>query len=126
MEPMTILGAVFGGFVTKLLPGWLTDCLLFLLLVVMAERLWRKAASTYAAESALSRAASDASRLMDEEAPSPVRCSSTHPRCAARMLGSNMLACVALFCKHPGYAQACQNRARLVLCVHISPRVAAT
>jgi hypothetical protein len=58
MEPMTIIGAIFGGFVTKLLPVWLTTVLLFVLLLVMSEKLWRKASSLFQRETALATATS--------------------------------------------------------------------
>ena len=61
MEPMTIVGAVLGGFVTKVLPGWSTNVLLFILLVFLSERLWKRALQTVQNETALSNATSRAS-----------------------------------------------------------------
>lgn len=51
MEPMTIVGAVLGGFLNKVLPVWLTTVLLTVLLVVMAQKLWKKADGMYRKES---------------------------------------------------------------------------
>jgi putative Ca2+/H+ antiporter (TMEM165/GDT1 family) len=51
MEPMTIVGAVFGGILNKLLPVWLTTVLLTALLSIMAQKLWLKAATMYKKES---------------------------------------------------------------------------
>ena len=50
MEPMTIAGAVLGGFLTKLLPTWLTTVLLFALLVVTSQKLWARARRAAASE----------------------------------------------------------------------------
>jgi uncharacterized membrane protein YfcA len=50
MEPMTIVGAVLGGILNKLLPVWLTTVLLTALLVVMAENLWKKASCMFKKE----------------------------------------------------------------------------
>ena len=50
MEPMTIVGAVLGGFLNKLLPVWLTTVLLTALLIVMAQKLWEKAGGMYTKE----------------------------------------------------------------------------
>jgi putative Ca2+/H+ antiporter (TMEM165/GDT1 family) len=50
MEPMTIVGAVVGGILNKLLPVWLTTVLLTALLIVMAQKLWVKASSMYRKE----------------------------------------------------------------------------
>lgn len=47
---MTIVGAVLGGFLTKLLPTWLTTVLLFALLVFMSYKLWARARRAAAAE----------------------------------------------------------------------------
>jgi hypothetical protein len=47
MEPMTILGAVLGGFLNKMLPVWLTTVLLTMLLAFVSYNLWRKAATMY-------------------------------------------------------------------------------
>jgi hypothetical protein len=43
---------VLGGFLNKALPVWLTTTLLTALLLVMSERLWRKAKSLYDNETA--------------------------------------------------------------------------
>jgi uncharacterized membrane protein YfcA len=50
MEPMTIVGAVLGGILNKLLPVWLTTVLLTALLIAMSEKLWQKAVSMYKKE----------------------------------------------------------------------------
>lgn len=50
MEPMTIVGAVLGGFLNKVLPVWLTTMLLTALLIVMAYKLWTKASGMYTKE----------------------------------------------------------------------------
>lgn len=42
MEPTTILGALLGGYLNKLLPSWLTGLLMALLLSVMSLKLWNK------------------------------------------------------------------------------------
>lgn len=47
MEPATIVGAVFGGYLNKLLPVWLTTVMLFGLLLVMSHKLWIKAKSAF-------------------------------------------------------------------------------
>lgn len=52
MEPMTMVGAVAGGFLNKMLPLWVTTVLLCLLLVVMSHKLWQKTLSMYHLESA--------------------------------------------------------------------------
>ena len=50
MEPMTIVGAVLGGFLNKILPVWLTTILLTLLLIIMAQKLWNKAGNMFRKE----------------------------------------------------------------------------
>lgn len=50
MEPMTIVGAVLGGFLNKMLPVWLTTILLTALLIIMAQKLWLKAGNMFKKE----------------------------------------------------------------------------
>jgi uncharacterized membrane protein YfcA len=55
MEPMTILGALAGGTLNKVLPLWLTTALLCTLLWTLAINIWRKCVSSYRCEGAQSR-----------------------------------------------------------------------
>jgi len=50
MEPMTLVGALAGGYAHRLLPSWILLTLLAALLVYLTRQLALKAASTYAAE----------------------------------------------------------------------------
>jgi uncharacterized membrane protein YfcA len=50
MEPATLVGALVGGYVHRLLPSWLLLTLLSALLTFLAWQLLQKGASTYAAE----------------------------------------------------------------------------
>ena len=43
MEPSTILGAVLGGYINKVLPAWVTTLALALLLTLITERLLKRA-----------------------------------------------------------------------------------
>eukprot|EP00892_Ulva_mutabilis_P007949 jgi/Ulvmu1/5526/UM023_0062.1 len=52
MEPMTIVGAVAGGFFTKLLPPWMTTFMLCGLLFFLSNKLWRKTIGMWNRESA--------------------------------------------------------------------------
>eukprot|EP00471_Norrisiella_sphaerica_P005157 CAMPEP_0184489194 /NCGR_PEP_ID=MMETSP0113_2-20130426/14740_1 /TAXON_ID=91329 /ORGANISM="Norrisiella sphaerica, Strain BC52" /LENGTH=534 /DNA_ID=CAMNT_0026872471 /DNA_START=171 /DNA_END=1775 /DNA_ORIENTATION=- len=68
MEPVTILGALAGSFINKLLPGWITSIFLVLVLSATTYRLMRKATKLFRQESeeareAIDRKASDASDL---------------------------------------------------------------
>jgi hypothetical protein len=79
MEPMTILGAVLGGFLNKLLPVWQTTVLLTLLLAFMSYELWRKAGRLYQKESvALRERASQSSPAAGAGASQATVC---RPRC---------------------------------------------
>jgi hypothetical protein len=55
MEPATMVGAVIGSFLTKLLPTWLTTLLLSILLIVMSSNLWKKARTSVSQENASAR-----------------------------------------------------------------------
>jgi uncharacterized membrane protein YfcA len=65
MEPATMVGAVVGGFLTKLLPTWLTTLLLSTLLIFISQNLWKKARSAVALENTAARLSADPN---DEEA----------------------------------------------------------
>jgi hypothetical protein len=54
MEPMTIVGALVGGILNKVLPLWTTTVLLCALLWAMSAKLWRKGISTFHYETFLS------------------------------------------------------------------------
>mmetsp|Transcript_33324 Transcript_33324/g.46619 ORF Transcript_33324/g.46619 Transcript_33324/m.46619 type:complete len:557 (+) Transcript_33324:56-1726(+) len=51
MEPVTILGALAGSFINKLLPGWLTSIFLVIVLTITTYRLLKKAIKLYQKES---------------------------------------------------------------------------
>jgi len=51
MEPVTILGALTGSFINKLLPGWLTSIFLVIVLTIATYRLMKKALKLYQKES---------------------------------------------------------------------------
>eukprot|EP01024_Parvocaulis_polyphysoides_P073730 TRINITY_DN9505_c0_g2_i8.p1 TRINITY_DN9505_c0_g2~~TRINITY_DN9505_c0_g2_i8.p1 ORF type:complete len:484 (-),score=38.01 TRINITY_DN9505_c0_g2_i8:268-1719(-) len=51
MEGPTILGAILGGYLNKLIPSWMTGLFLLLLLIQMAWVLIKKGIKMYAAES---------------------------------------------------------------------------
>lgn len=61
MEPTTIVGALLGSYVNKVLPPWLTTMLLAMLLLFLSQQLLRRGVRTYKAESLENAQAADRS-----------------------------------------------------------------
>ncbi|GAB5356420.1 hypothetical protein AAMO2058_000288200 [Amorphochlora amoebiformis] len=72
MEPVTILGALIGSFINKLLPGWLTSFFLVVVLSVTTFRLLSKARRMYSEETSRQTKTLDSIDVKTEGIKSPI------------------------------------------------------